>query len=37
MISKYIFIQSKQICIKQKKKRFYYVTFFHQLNYFYII
>ena len=35
MISKYIFIQSKQICIP-KKKRFYYITFFHfmRLKYF---
>ena len=33
MISKYIFIHSKQIRIP-KKKRFYYITFFHPIKVF---
>ena len=33
MISKNIFMQPKQICI-EKKKRFYYITFFHPIKIF---
>ena len=34
MISEYIFIQSKQICIQKKKKTFLLYKFFHPIKIF---